>query len=160
MTGWTAKDLAEARAMLREDRKARARQRPKKVQHKPMEGKATRGRVLDGGYLAYLRRQPCEARHLGGCDGRIDPAHLRFSDFKVGRINPGKGRKSDDRWAVSLCRKHHDEQHAYGDERRWWMNVVRLDPNALAERSHAAYRGAALPSCTATTPDDVPGIDQ
>jgi hypothetical protein len=115
-------------------------------------------RVQEPGYLAFLRRQPCEARHLGGCCGRIDPAHLRFSDIGVGRINPGKGRKSDDRWALSLCRKHHDEQHAHGNERAWWESVVRRDPSALAIERHAAYRSVALPSHAATTPDEIPGM--
>jgi hypothetical protein len=128
--------LRQADAIKRDERKQAKRARPKSE-------KATRGRELDGGYLAFLRRQPCEARHLGGCDGRIDPAHLRFSDFKVGRINPGKGRKSDDRWALSLCRTHHDQQHAFGDERRWWEAVVRRDPNAIAVERYAQFQGAA-----------------
>lgn len=144
--------LAQAAEIKRAERKQAKRSRPKSE-------KANRGRVLDGGYLAFLRRQPCEARHLGGCAGPMDPAHIRFSDFKVGRINPGKGRKSDDRWALSLCRKHHDEQHAHGNERAWWENVVRRDPSALAIERHAAYRSAALPSGAATTPDDAPGMN-
>lgn len=102
-------------------------------------GKADRGRVREPGYLAFLRRQACTVAHLGGCEGHMDAAHLRFSDFKVGRTNPGKGLKSHDRWAVSLCRKHHTEQHMAGDERRWWAGTG-LDPNEEADRLHAAYR--------------------
>lgn len=95
-------------------------------------------RVLEKGYLAFLRRQPCEARHLGGCGGRIDPAHIRFSDPSVGRINPGLGRKSDDKWCLSLCRTHHDAQHARGNERAWWSEVG-VDPNARALEQYSAY---------------------
>lgn len=135
----TPKQVADARAMLAAVRKARKAQRAPRVQHAPQ--KASRGRELDAGYLAFLRRQPCEARHLGGCSGRIDPAHLRFGDASVGRINPGLSKKSHDRWAVSLCRTHHEAQHAHGNERRWWSDIVRRDPNAIAIARYAAFKG-------------------
>ena len=96
-------------------------------------------RERDNAYLAHVRRQPCIVGPiLGGCEGRIDPAHLRFGEPKVGRLNPGMGRKSDDKWTLPLCRKHHDEQHAAGNERKWWAGTG-LDPNAECESRYAAF---------------------
>lgn len=141
---------AQVKELLRPEREAAkikaASARRKREKGLGREDGQRQPRVLDNGYLAFLRRQPCEARHLGGCSGRIDPAHLRFSDFRVGRVNPGKGRKSDDRWAVSLCRTHHDAQHGFGDERRWWSDVVRRDPNELANTRYAEYRASSPPA--------------
>lgn len=139
--------LAQARALIRADKKARKADRPRRIDHKADALKANRGRVRDNLYLAYLRRQPCCAGPLmeDPCDGRTDPAHIRFSDHKVGRQNPGVGRKSDDRWCLPLCRKHHEAQHAYGNERKWWEVVVRADPSELAARHYAAFQSGAGP---------------
>ena len=100
--------------------KAASRDRAKRVgltsegQRKP--------RVHDKAYLAHVRRQPCMLAGIAGetCEGHIDAAHLRYGNVKYGRRNPGMGRKPDDRWTLPLCRKHHTEQHAAGNEARWW----------------------------------------
>jgi hypothetical protein len=97
-------------------------------------------RVHDKAYLAHTRRQPCIVGPiLGGCEGRIDPAHLRFGEPKVGRLNPGLGRKSDDKWVLPLCRKHHEAQHAAGNERAWWASVG-IDPNEACAERYAAFK--------------------
>jgi hypothetical protein len=127
--------LAEADAI----RKAR-RKEAKKARPRPARPHQNRER--DGVYLAYVRRLPCVARHLGNCNGPVEAAHLRFSDPASGRINPGMQRKSDDRWALPLCRLHHAEQHSM-NERRWWEAVAQRDPNQLAIESFAAFQ--ALP---------------
>ena len=128
---------AEDRDILRAAAKIRKRTR----KARPKSPKATRGRVHDNVYLAHVRRQPCRiALHTGSavaCAGRIDPAHINYSDFAAGRLN-GKGVKSDDRWAVSLCRKHHDEQHARGNERAWWASYG-LDGSEVARAQFAAF---------------------
>lgn len=134
-----------AKEAARLERKAREKARPKRekrVEHKPDPVKANRGRVRDNAYLAYLRRQPCCVGPLmhDPCEGRTDPAHLRFTDRSVGRVNPGMGRKSDDRWCLPVCRKHHDAQHAYGNEAKWWAQVVKADPNALAAAFYADFQ--------------------
>jgi hypothetical protein len=99
-------------------------------------------RVHDKAYLAHTRRQSCIVGPiLGGCEGRIDPAHLRFGEPKVGRLNPGMGRKSDDKWVLPLCRKHHDAQHAAGNERAWWASVG-IDPNEACIERYAAFQQA------------------
>jgi hypothetical protein len=123
----------EARRIQREARKAATKARPKSP-------KADRGRVRDNGFLAYLRRQPCDARTLGGCQGASDAAHIRFNDGPD-RQNPGGARKNHDRHANPLCRVHHDQQHA-GSERAFWERLG-LDAYATAAAHFAAYQGQA-----------------
>ncbi|EKY30607.1 hypothetical protein HMPREF0185_00186 [Brevundimonas diminuta 470-4] len=101
--------------------------------------KRTRGRDIDNGFLAYLRRQPCEARSLGGCFGPIDPAHIRFNDGPD-RQNPGGARKNHDRHANPLCRAHHDQQHS-GSERAFW-SLLGKDAYETAAAHYAAYSEA------------------
>ena len=107
------------------------------AQRKP-GGKADRGRERDTGFLAFLRRQPCEARSLGGCSGTIDPAHIRFNDGPD-RQNPGGARKNHDRNCNPLCRAHHDLQHSMS-ERSFWERLGK-DAYANAARLYAEYRG-------------------
>lgn len=132
----------EARADVRKAQRQARPKREQRVEHKPDPVKANRGRVRDNAFLAFLRRQPCCVGPLmrDPCEGRTDPAHLRFTDRSVGRVNPGMGRKSDDRWCLPLCRKHHDAQHAYGNEAKWWAQVVGADPNALAVAFYTAFQ--------------------
>lgn len=86
------------------------------------------------GYLQALRRVPCTI--CGALPS--DAAHLRFTNMAVGRRNPGMGMKSHDRFATPLCREHHTEQHAAGNEAAWWA-AHRMDPDALAAGLYAAF---------------------
>ena len=94
-----------------------------------------RGRVRDKAYLAYLRRQPCRIGR--DCDGPVQAAHLRYGDAAYGRVNPGMQVKPDDKWATSLCAKHHAEQHT-GNERSWW-NSYGLDGSEVAAAQYAEF---------------------
>lgn len=125
----------EAKRIQREERKAATRARPKSP-------KATRGRETDGGFLAYLRRQPCDARHMGGCSGPIQAAHIRYSDVAAGSVNPGMGRKNHDRHATALCEGHHIHGQHRTNERAWWQSIGR-DAYATAAAHFAAYQGQA-----------------
>lgn len=142
---------AELRALerraraLRAKKNAEARERGREVKRqvrqsidRSQEGQR-KPRAREPGFLAYLRRQRC-CVGPAGCSGPVQAAHIRFSDFKVGRVNPGKGQKSDDRWATPLCATHHAEQHARGNERAWWEEK-RVDPNEVSQRHHATYTG-------------------
>lgn len=149
------RDLALLRAQIRaieapekdaarKDRKASRKARSKALKASAAPNKRHE-RQHDKAYLAHTRRQPCIVGPiLGGCEGRIDPAHLRFGEPKVGRLNPGMGRKSDDKWVLPLCRKHHDAQHAAGNERRWWTEVG-IDPNAECQKRYAAFLSGNAP---------------
>ena len=82
-------------------------------------------RETDSGFLAYLRRQPCDARHMGGCNGPIQAAHIRYSDAARGSVNPGMGRKNHDRHATALCETHHIHGQHRTNERAWWASIGR-----------------------------------
>ena len=129
----TSDDREERNAAQRRARKARAAalkasQAPNKRDEREREP----------GFLAYLRRQPCEARHLGGCQGRIEAAHIRFSDGP-GRCNPGAGRKNHDRHANPLCRHHHQHDQHRRSERAFW-DALGKDAYDTAAGHYAAYR--------------------
>lgn len=129
----------EARKIQQAQRRAQRERRPPKVEHERAKPKG--GRERDNTYLAALRGQRCCVGPIMGdpCEGRTDPAHIRFSDHKAGRTNPGMGAKSDDRWCLPVCRKHHEAQHAYGDERKWWAVEVGADPTDLARDYYRAH---------------------
>ncbi|WP_297803717.1 hypothetical protein [uncultured Brevundimonas sp.] len=116
--------------------KAARRKRVKAQNTKP-----SRGRERDNGYLAFLRRQPCAAAHLGGCEGAIEAAHIRYNDGP-GRQNPGGARKNHDRHANPLCSAHHRMQHSMS-ERVFWEGRVGVCAYDNAERLYAEYRSAA-----------------
>ena len=68
----------------------------------------------------------------------MDAAHTRFANLSVGRANPGMGAKPSDRFCTPLCREHHSEQHARGNEAAWWASKG-IDPDALSARLYAAF---------------------
>lgn len=133
--------LAEIMAPVKAARKAKAKAAKRESRKALKRDSGQRApRRHDAGYLAHIRLQPCILAGIADdCQGRTDPAHLRFSDVKAGRLNPGVGAKSDDKWVLPLCRKHHDAQHAAGNERRWWSGWG-IDPNAECERRYAAFQ--------------------
>ena len=133
--------VAEIEAPVRKAN-AKARQTARKARGKALKDDAGQRheRARDNAYLAHVRRQSCIVGPiLGGCEGRIDPAHLRYGEPKVGRLNPGMGRKSDDRWVLPLCRRHHEAQHAAGAERQWWAGVG-IDPNEACIERYAKFQ--------------------
>lgn len=84
-------------------------------------------RVREPSYLAFLRRQPCLYR---GCRAsRCDAAHIRYVPHGSGWRHVGGMEKPDDWRAGPLCREHHTLQHSMS-ERRFWEEVLRLDPVA------------------------------
>lgn len=131
----TAKEKADI--LRRRHARSVRRSIPARVQHQP--AKPGRGRETDPGFLAYLRRQPCEARHLGGCDGPVEAAHIRYSDASKGARNPGMGRKNHDRHANPLCRHHHQHDQHKRREREFWADVGK-DAYDTAAAHYAAYR--------------------
>ncbi|KQY96409.1 hypothetical protein [Brevundimonas sp. Root1423] len=123
--------IAEVDGFRREIRKADKKARPKSE-------KATRGRQIDNGFRQYVRRQPCEARHLGGCMGPVHHAHV---SYRVDGIpnSFGRGVKNHDRHGNPLCLGHHEQQHAMGDERRFWA-MLGKDAYETAAAHFAKYQ--------------------
>lgn len=95
--------------------------------------KQRRPRERDEGHLAFIRLLRC---CLCGAPGP-DPAHIRSASNLHGKREVGGGEKPADKWTVPLCRTHHDEQHAAGDELKWWASK-QIDPFGLALSLYAA----------------------
>jgi hypothetical protein len=95
-------------------------------------------RIRSKEHLRFVAQQPCVI-----C-GRT-PAHahhIRYAQAK------GIALKVSDEFTVPLCAIHHSENHATGDERRWWQER-KIDPLAIAQQLWAQSRAEAQVS----TPD-------
>lgn len=124
--------VEKAAELRRDARKAATKARPKSE-------KATRGREIDNGFRQYIRRQPCEAAHLGGCSGPLQHAHVSYQQHGIPN-SFGRGVKNHDRHGNPLCAGHHELQHRMGDERAFWM-LVGKDAYETAAGHFAAYEG-------------------
>lgn len=85
-------------------------------------------RVRDERHLKFIRTLPCA---ICGQLDRIEAAHIRFADAEYDKRSCGFGEKPSDMWSLPLCQDHHREQHAMGDERRFWQDYS-IDPLPLA----------------------------
>lgn len=85
-------------------------------------------RILLPDHLAFIRTLPCLA-----CldDTSAEAAHLRFSDVRAAKVNPGVGQKPHDFWTVPLCSECHREQHGMS-ETDFWFSVHAIDPLFVA----------------------------
>lgn len=130
----TPKAIAEARAVLRANRKARKADRPKKIDHKPMEGKAFRGRDKDADHLAQIRQLPCIAtliRHGVERYG-VEACHVRTAYPVVGwGGNPGLSVKPSDWRTAPLLPVEHRLQHS-GNEQAYWTELGVYPPSLCA----------------------------
>jgi hypothetical protein len=73
-------------------------------------------------HLRFVARQPCLV-----CGRTPSQAHhVRFGQSR------GIALKVSDEFTVPLCAIHHTENHATGDERRWWQEH-NIDPLPIAE---------------------------
>ena len=131
----------EEREAGRIHRQAKNRERKEAKAKRPKNMKASRGREIDHGFLAFLRRQPCCVGPVG-CAGHIEAAHVRFG--RPGERPTGMQRKPSDAGnTVPLCVAHHrrgrDAQHDSG-ERKWW-EARRMDPHQISESLYKIYLG-------------------
>ncbi len=127
-------DIAKAKSVLRDDRKAKKALKLTSFSARPFpNAKADRGRVRDNAYLAYLRRQPCEA--CGSCVN-VQAAHVRSGYADAGWPPTGMQVKPSDARALSLCVLCHldgpDAQHK-SNERAWWAARSIYPPTRCAE---------------------------
>ena len=126
----------------RERRLARKEAASQYIKTQVASGMANRKDVRErnNAFLAFVRRHPCCA-----CGGSpVDAAHTRFANLKVGRANPGMGKKPSDRFATPLCRADHTAQHMRGNEAAWWAEQG-LDPDAISARLFAAFLAGSEP---------------
>lgn len=80
---------------------------------------------MSASYLANIR-QCCCLICGGDWFGSTDPHHLMRSGEHAA------GRRSSDRWAVPLCRIHHNALHADGNEDAWFAKH-NIDGRAIAK---------------------------
>jgi hypothetical protein len=81
----------------------------------------------DEDYLNFIRSQRC---CLCGTNQGVEAAHLRVGSIDDGKPPTGMAEKSSDRWALPLCKRHHDVQHSM-NEAEFWASFG-IDPFALA----------------------------
>jgi hypothetical protein len=78
-------------------------------------------------HLRWIAERPCLICSSSPCDA----AHIKCADVRIAKpLSSNIGMKADDRFAVPLCRRHHDEQHS-GGERTFWRKY-HLDPVLIA----------------------------
>jgi len=99
---------------------------PSAFSNAPAKGQK-RPAVKDGAHLKWLHELPC----IVTGKRPVDAAHVSYADPAYGKRERGKSEKTDDRWAVPLCREQHDRQHHMGDERAYWRSVG-IDPLKVA----------------------------
>lgn len=104
-----------------------------------VELRQRRPRLLDPGFLAFVRTKRCAF-----CGARpVEAAHIRMADLSRNKPSTGMQEKPDDRWAVPLCAWCHREgpesQHNIGEERFW--KIAETNPFVVAEELYAEYGG-------------------
>ena len=96
-------------------------------------------RIRSKEHLRFVAQQPCVI-----C-GRT-PAHAHHIRYAQSR---GLALKVSDEFTVPLCAIHHSQNHATGDERRWWHDR-KIDPLAVAQqlwaKSHPSRAATILPA--------------
>jgi Rad52/22 family double-strand break repair protein len=92
-------------------------------------------RIRSKEHLRFVAQQPCVI-----C-GR-SPAHAHHVRYAQTR---GLALKVSDEFTVPLCAVHHSENHATGDERRWW-HERKLDPLSIAQELWNITKGANTPA--------------
>ncbi len=70
-------------------------------------------------HLDFIRGLPCL---ICGDNTSTQAAHVRYSDARTGKVNPGIGKKPNDRYTVPLCGECHTLQHS-GSERAFWKEL-------------------------------------
>jgi Rad52/22 family double-strand break repair protein len=109
-------------------------------------------RIRSKAHLRFVARQPCLI-----C-GRA-PSHAHHVRYAQSR---GLGLKVSDEFTVPLCAIHHSENHATGDERRWWEEH-KIDPLVVANTlwhhgrmpvSASGQETASISQGTNTTKDE------
>jgi hypothetical protein len=85
----------------------------------------------DPAYLKLVRQCPCLSC---GQDPAGDAAHVRMQSGAHNK-HGGMAKKPADRWALSLCREHHEMQHKIG-ERQFWHDLG-INPLLVCQRLYA-----------------------
>ncbi len=91
-------------------------------------------RLRDKEHCKFVTTQPCIV-----CGRTPSEAHhIRFAQPRA------LGRKVSDEYTVPVCRLHHRDLHAHGDEASWWAGVS-VDPLPIALELWRRSRVSELP---------------
>lgn len=78
----------------------------------------------DEAHLVFIRQLPCL---ICNDNTSTEAAHVRFSDARIAKVNPGNSAKPHDKFTLPLCGDCHRAQHTKGNERKFW-EAVGIDP--------------------------------
>ena len=128
-------------ALAKQSSEPSVERRSKRQRHRPKIDKSVLAlsepkRIRSKEHLRFVAQQPCVI-----C-GRT-PAHAHHIRYAQPR---GLALKVSDEFTVPLCAIHHSENHATGDERRWW-HERKIDPLAIAQQLWARSRPKAETYC-------------
>jgi hypothetical protein len=87
-------------------------------------------RSRDKDHLRFIAIQPCTICGRQPCEAH----HIRYAQPRA------LGCRVSDEFTVPLCRVHHRELHAQGDEHAWW-GKFKMDPMPIALRYWQHTRG-------------------
>jgi hypothetical protein len=153
MAGPSPRDVAQARATLAADRKAKKTLKLKSFSARPFpkRAKAAHGRERDASYLTWLHQDlPCLACNVLGTlrlvvDGQIgsnpiEAAHQKLNVASRG-VQKRLGVRPSDLWCVPLCAGHHRLSPLCCDpaQTKFWA-VIGLTPEEVADFCLALYR--------------------
>ena len=69
----------------------------------------------------FIRSLPCV---VCSNPAETELVHVRFSDARAAKINPGSAQKPEDNWTLPLCSQHHRDQHDLGEVVFWaWHKI-------------------------------------
>jgi hypothetical protein len=143
----SASDIAKAKSVLRDDRKAKKALKLTSFSARPFpkREKATHGRERDVGYLAWLHQDlPCVACLVLG-PAPADSDHIEASHQKINAASRGVfkrlGVRPSDWLCLPICKGHHRTSTPCCDpaQARFWC-VVGLGPEEVADFCKALYR--------------------
>jgi Rad52/22 family double-strand break repair protein len=133
-------------ALVKPDEQTQADGASRRIKQRPKIDKSvlTFGepkRIRSKAHLLFVARQPCLI-----C-GRT-PSHAHHVRYAQSR---GLALKVSDEFTVPLCAIHHSENHATGDERRWWEQH-NIDPLVVA---NALWHHGRMPPVSASGQETV-----
>lgn len=139
-------DIAKARAVLRDDRKAKKALKLTSFSARPFpkREKATHGRERDGGFLTWLHQDlPCIGCLVLG-PAPMDSSHIEAAHQKLNAASRGVfkrlGVRPSDWLCLPICKGHHRTSTPCCDpaQARFWA-IVGLDPEQVADFCKALY---------------------
>lgn len=107
------------------------------------KAKSERGRQRDEAHLALVRQLPCISTGRMDC---VEAAHLRFSEDRFGKAEPGMSAKPSDEWVLPLTHSEHMRQHDIGETAFW--SDLGIEPLKIAQQLYgisSALRSSRVP---------------